>query len=135
MKNVMFVMALLVCSAISISSNAQNSCAIKLEKAKLCGGVEFLSKPSVNVNAPFVLAFWNATSNGSYVIPAGVQVDLWMPAHGHGSRPTKAVRLERTGVTYVDNVFFAMPGLWQIRVRVLNAAGEIIDTANAEITL
>jgi hypothetical protein len=45
------------------------------------------------------------------------EVILWMPSMGHGSSPTKVTRLD-TGTYRADDVFFVMPGAWQIKFQV-----------------
>ena len=46
-------------------------------------------------------------------------VVLWMPDMGHSSSPTKVERIDQ-GSYRVSNVFFIMPGQWQIRFQILN---------------
>jgi hypothetical protein len=56
-----------------------------------------------------------------------IAVVLWMPSMGHGSSP---VQVEHLGVgTYrATNVFFVMPGDWEIRIQLSDSTG-VIDTA------
>lgn len=42
------------------------------------------------------------------------EVILWMPSMGHGSVPTQTQRLDM-GTYRASNVFFIMPGEWEIR--------------------
>lgn len=42
------------------------------------------------------------------------EVVLWMPSMGHGSTPTQTQRLD-VGTYQTRNVFFIMPGSWEIR--------------------
>lgn len=46
-----------------------------------------------------------------------VSVLLWMPSMGHGSSPTKTEKLD-VGTYRTSNVFFVMPGDWEIRFQV-----------------
>lgn len=39
---------------------------------------------------------------------------LWMPSMGHGSSPTTVIRID-VGTYRASNVFFIMPGEWELR--------------------
>lgn len=45
------------------------------------------------------------------------QVVLWMPSMGHGSIPTQTIRVD-TGTYRATNVFFIMPGEWEIKFQI-----------------
>lgn len=45
------------------------------------------------------------------------QVVLWMPSMGHGSVPTQTIRVD-TGTYRATNVFFIMPGEWEIKFQI-----------------
>jgi hypothetical protein len=60
------------------------------------------------------------------------QVQLWMPGMGHGSTPTQVVQLD-TGTYRVQNVFFIMPGEWDIRFQIKDG-DHINDEAVVHIT-
>lgn len=45
------------------------------------------------------------------------EVVLWMPGMGHGSSPTQTTLLD-VGTYRASNVFFIMPGQWEIRFSV-----------------
>lgn len=49
-------------------------------------------------------------------------VVLWMPSMGHGSSPTEVHRLD-VGTYRATNVFFIMPGEWEIRFRAKDGGG------------
>jgi hypothetical protein len=53
------------------------------------------------------------------------QVVLWMPSMGHGSTPSQTVRVDE-GTYRTSNVFFIMPGEWEIRIQ-LKSGGEVTD--------
>lgn len=42
-------------------------------------------------------------------------VTLWMPSMGHGSLPTR-IRKVDVGSWLIENIFFTMPGDWEIRL-------------------
>jgi hypothetical protein len=62
-------------------------------------------------------------------------IKLWMPSMGHGSSPVKISQALGTagapldGVFNVTNVFFVMPGEWEIRVIVKDGNGNLLDQA------
>lgn len=49
---------------------------------------------------------------------------LWMPGMGHGSSPTKVERLD-TGTYRASQVFFVMPGEWEIHFQ--SKTGNILN--------
>lgn len=61
------------------------------------------------------------------------EVVLWMPSMGHGSTPTKTARVD-VGTYRSSEVFFIMPGEWEIKFHVRSDAG-IIDEAKITLTL
>jgi hypothetical protein len=60
-------------------------------------------------------------------------VVLWMPSMGHGSSPVTVTRLD-IGTYLANEVFFIMPGEWQIKFQ-LKRADEVIDEAIVDIVL
>lgn len=47
---------------------------------------------------------------------AWIEVDPWMPEHGHGS-DTRAIAIEEGGGLYsVDELSFSMPGAWELEL-------------------
>ncbi len=58
---------------------------------------------------------------------------LWMPDMGHGSTPTSVERVD-VGSFRVRNVFFIMPGRWEIRFQIKDG-DTITDEAIAPFTL
>ena len=64
------------------------------------------------------------------------EVILWMPSMGHGSTPTQTHRLD-VGTYRTSNVFFIMPGVWDIRfsVKEENDTTKATDGAHVEITI
>jgi len=59
---------------------------------------------------------------------ADVMVHPWMPAHGHGTTDVEALE-EAPGVYVAEDVWFNMPGVWDLHVQVdAEQAGELIAT-------
>ena len=61
------------------------------------------------------------------------RVVLWMPSMGHGSTPT-VVEAVDVGSFRVNNVFFVMPGDWEVRFQVRADDGEL-DEAVLDLLL
>ncbi|MNT26510.1 hypothetical protein D3C72_1620860 [compost metagenome] len=56
-----------------------------------------------------------------------VEVLLWMPDMNHGSSPVEVSKIE-VGTYRADEVFFIMPGKWQIKFQI-KTAGVVTDEA------
>ncbi len=52
---------------------------------------------------------------------------LWMPSMGHGSSPVTVTEV-REGVYQASNIFFVMPGDWEIRFQIREGT-KVIDEA------
>lgn len=61
------------------------------------------------------------------------KVILWMPSMGHGSSPTKVERLD-VGTFRANEVFFVMPGDWEIRFQIKEGAN-ITDEAIVSLSI
>ncbi len=50
----------------------------------------------------------------------GAQIDVepWMPAHGHGSSTEAVVHEVGEGLYEVEDLSFSMPGIWEVRIDV-----------------
>lgn len=49
-----------------------------------------------------------------------LQAELWMPTMGHGSAPVTIRKIpEEKDFFEVDDIYFIMPGLWEIKVSIL----------------
>ena len=59
------------------------------------------------------------------------QAKLWMPDMGHGSSPTTLIRQDEL-CTRVDRLNFLMPGVWELRVTLVDGDSGVFtfDVAN-----
>ncbi len=100
-------------------------CPLNFSNNKLCSKIEWIVGPNGHGANSFNLKFWDSeTGNkeGPYVDPEdSVNVQLWMPSMGHGSAPVTVERQEE-GIYKATNVQFIMPGDWDIRVKLMDAA-------------
>lgn len=79
--------------------------------------LQFEKLPSVNVDSPFFIIF--SHSSGQTLSSPRVNIQslrLWMPSMGHGSAPVRVEALGG-GVFRMTNVYFLMPGDWQIQLK------------------
>jgi hypothetical protein len=58
---------------------------------------------------------------------------LWMPSMGHGSSPTRVDRVD-VGTYRASDVFFIMPGEWDLRFQ-FSEDNQVIDEAVAQIRI
>jgi hypothetical protein len=115
-------------SAGGLSVEAESAaCPLSFSKSGLCASLTWTSGPSAETMNSFVLKFWKKTGadqNGPYSNPTQtVFVKLWMPSMGHGSSPVTlqhqqdATHTDLTGKFEASNVYFVMPGAWDLHVQ------------------
>lgn len=101
---------------------------------------KFPTKPTTEEESILVLETRDAKTHKTIELADTIEVELWMPSMGHGSAPTQ---LERAldvegqvilGTYNVRNVYFIMPGLWQVFVKLTDADGAT-ETQNFEVTI
>ena len=121
-----------------------SQCTLTFSQVGLCASLDWVKMPAEDEKGEFTLRFWNqnqGTENGPYVDPAQtVFVKLFMPAMGHGSSPVRTSQLKDNsgssipGIFDVSEVYFVMPGAWQIIVQLRNGQ-QTVDQAilNVEI--
>lgn len=125
-------------------SRHTSSCPLSFPQHGLCAELAWDQTPNDQDAAGFRLTFWKAdeaTESGPYTTPIDtVAVKLWMPAHGHGSAPVTLVQ-ERDaggqaipGVFTGSNVYFVMPGTWQVKVQ-LKQGSTLIEEANLDVQI
>lgn len=128
----------------NLNGNEKTACTLALPKARLCASIEWTRMPTDSDKGEFTLRFWDAeqsSESGPYVDPAQtVFVKLWMPSMGHGSSPVTtapskdAGGLAIPGVYSVTEVFFVMPGAWQVIVQ-LKQNGLVFDQAALDVEI
>src|SRR6185369_5284843 len=113
-------------------------CDVAFNEFGLCGTIFWSERPKVNQKNEFLIKFWNAssaTSDGPYEnLPGPVSLTVWMPSMGHGSSSDIKLSVDSsgkalTGVYQVSEVYFTMPGRWEIWVQVKR--GETVVKAKA----
>lgn len=113
-----------------------SDCQIRFQSSGLCLLWSWEELPTAKVAG--VLQFKVVRANALDDSPMPVDSEftpsvlLWMPDMGHGSSPTNTTRVD-VGSYRVTNVFFIMPGQWEIRFQIKD--GEILkDEAVAIFT-
>jgi len=122
-------------------ANRKIKCELTFEKLKLCGQIKWITPPkrvempTEKDRAEAVLSFENKDHTpltGEF--PYEVHVKLFMPSMGHGSLPTQVTPevgeggKSLPGVYRVKDLYFSMPGDWEIQVD-LRKAGKRVDRA------
>ena len=93
----------------------------------LCVDINWEVKPTDDVPGSFTLKFYAAATPEIAADPqAQVSVVLWMPSMGHGSSPVKVTPVS-AGVYRASNVFFVMPGDWEIHIKLKNDKNETAE--------
>lgn len=86
----------------------------------LCISWQWLTKPTDEDYGKLIIKSWRKNMIDESIVPVDLpdtpEVYLWMPSMGHGSVPTTTSKAD-LGTYLVENVFFIMPGDWEIRVK------------------
>lgn len=111
----------------------ETECKFILIKEKLCVSITWTKFPTTSEYGSLELNFQpinqeinSATTQeiATQLLPK-LSVILWMPSMGHGSVPVK-LEASSASTIKVTNVFFIMPGDWEIRIQ-LKEGNEIYD--------
>lgn len=123
-------------SAPAVSSAEQISqCITKFTKSNLCLEWTWEIKPTSKEYGSIIFKVYRANlfdqTRVLVNLEAVPQLILWMPSMGHGSVPTQVEHLD-VGTYRAKNVFFVMPGEWDLMFQIKNGI-EILDDANVSI--
>lgn len=112
------------------------SCSYTFQASSFCLSWNWEQKPTASQAGSLVFKVFrlNLYDQSQVVIDTAAvpEVILWMPSMGHGSSPTQTQRLD-VGTYRASNVFFIMPGEWEIKFQV-KAGNSIQDEAVVAIT-
>lgn len=107
-------------------------CSLKWNSKNYCLSWSWKKKPTEEDYGSMILRVYQLSALDNFAEPVDLnsipQVILWMPSMNHGSSPTTVKRIS-IGTFQVDDVFFTMPGKWEIRFRLLDgdSVDEVID--------
>lgn len=113
-------------------------CSAVFSESKYCLSWYWENKPTSKQAGSLIFKVYRLNQFDKTAVPVDFKstpdVILWMPSMGHGSTPTQTARLD-VGTYRVSNVFFIMPGDWEIRflVKDENDAAKIADGVNVAI--
>ena len=120
----------------SADSTGLADCTIQFNQSKICLSWSWQTNPTdTDMGSLYFKTYRPNQVDNTPVqvdLPSVPQVVLWMPAMGHGSSPTTVEKLD-VGTYQVNNVFFIMPGQWQIRFQ-LRDGNTVLDEASVNIT-
>lgn len=120
-------------------SNAESTaaCDIKFKTSGNCVSWKWEKMPTSSIQGAFSFKIYrqNAYDNSAVLLDPDFMpsVVLWMPGMGHGSSPTSVKQLD-VGTYMTENVFFVMPGQWQIKFQIKNGSA-IVDEAIVDVEI
>jgi hypothetical protein len=130
-------------SAITVPGESDGGldCDFYFKTQNLCASLDWIKTPSSDEAGSFKLYFWDKNQGTAqqpvFLNPDGqVLVKLFMPSMGHGSSPVSVTQAQTAsgdpfeGVFDVKNVFFVMPGAWEIRILFKATNGQLSDQAS-----
>jgi hypothetical protein len=109
-------------------STAHAACELSFPQTNICGDVVWTEGPHYNRASSFTVTF------DQNIAPNSLKLDLWMPTMGHGSRPL-VLRASSETEVMVSGAWFVMRGLWQIRAKLVDPSGTLVDSTLMELSL
>jgi hypothetical protein len=102
------------------------SCELRFTTNGLCVDLVWDKMQTDSEYGIITLKFYAKENPTVFVDPTNTPfVQLFMPSMGHGSSPTH-VQKTSVGIYQVTNVFFSMPGNWDLRVQ-LKEGSKVIE--------
>jgi hypothetical protein len=104
-----------------------SQCELAFASEDLCLSAKWEIMPTASTFGSMILTFSELENPDQVVTPVNEPfVELWMPSMGHGSSPVTMEFIE-TGKYRVKDVFFIMPGHWDIHYQLKNGSTVIED--------
>ena len=116
-------------------------CQLYFKTQNMCATLSWVSEPTHDAAGLFRLYFWNK-DQGLAQQPFmedpdadKIEVKLWMPDMGHGSGLVKVLKAKDEtgealeGTFEASDVYFVMPGKWDIIVQFKDAQGNVTDSS------
>lgn len=126
----------------SNTNSAQNqqqeaSCALAFKNSGVCIDWKWEKMPTESEMGTFYFKTYRKnTVDGSAILFDQASVPhilLWMPSMNHGSSPVSTGQ-EDTGTYRAKNVFFIMPGEWEIKFQI-KEGNQVVDEAIVTLTI
>lgn len=109
---------------------------LEFDNGELLGSVTWIETPSESKKGSFLLRVYKLDSVDGFPIledfNTSPEVKLWMPSMNHGSTPVTVTSVG-VGTYRVSEVFFIMPGEWEILVKLKKE--QSVTNASLKVTL
>ena len=103
-----------------LNPNAEiKSCPHKLSSSGKCVSLDWEVLPTEEDFGQFLIKIWQPNLADESEFVEDVSVFLWMPSMNHGSSPVTIKQVD-IGTYRVNDVFFTMPGEWEIHIQLKN---------------
>lgn len=99
----------------------------------ICMNLKWENLPQAMKTTSFTLTFSSVATGAPTFLPGDLDVYLWMPSMGHGSSPVTVAKIDPSNYA-VTQVYFVMPGEWQIVVQ-LKSSNQVLDKVIIPVTL
>ena len=142
-----FLLGILPLSLEAQAAVGATACPIEFKKAALCAELVWTvapkktEMPTEKDKAEFTLRVFQKAKKGTTLKPGDtLTAKLFMPSMGHGSMPTQVEEMRdeqgnvMLGSFRVKDVYFSMPGKWEIRLD-LKRGEKLIDRAVSPYSL
>ena len=115
-------------------ANISGECGILFSTEDICLRTEWVQKPSESTFGEMNLIFIDPIDQTRFLDPTNEPfIVLWMPSMAHGSSPVKVERID-VGRYRVSEIFFTMPGPWDIRYQ-LKDGSNVVEEKIQKITI
>ena len=102
-------------------------CEIYFAEDDVCLRTEWEQKPTESTFGSMLLKFYHKDHPETFISPTHTPfILLWMPSMGHGSSPVTMTFIEE-GVYRASDIFFIMPGPWDIRYQLKNGNDVVVE--------
>lgn len=112
----------------------ESECGLYFQSEDLCLEMTWETKPTADTTGSMILTFTAGKNSGVLVTPKNDPfVVLWMTSMGHGSSPV-TMEFIGPGKFRARDVFFIMPGPWDIKYQLKNQ-NDVIEETTQEIMI
>jgi hypothetical protein len=115
----------------SIAADGNKQCELRMPVSGICVQLTWEKQPSDSEKGIFTLRF--SLNESPANLANAPKVVLWMPSMGHGSAPV-TVQAVSADFYRVSDVYFVMPGEWEIRIQIKDQNGAV-DQVVQKITI
>jgi hypothetical protein len=115
------------------TEEVSNECEFYFETENLCLKPAWDIMPTENTFGSMTLTFTDKNISRP-ISPRNMPfIQLWMPSMGHGSSPV-TVTLIKEGIYKAEDIFFIMPGPWDIKYQLKNDS-DVIEEMIQKLTI